>query len=267
MTWYDTHTAFKPGQNPYDIADSGAKSSGKFIPYAGLIYDFVRNYSAYASYATIYYPQSATDHLAHVLAPLEGEQYEAGIKAEYLDGRLNASLAVFQLTEANRAIDDPRYPGMGYSVATGKARARGVEMTATGSITANWSLSGGYTYTHTRYLDASTNADGVGFNTIAPSHLFKLWTQYRLPGRLNRITFGAGANATSATAATDGVGTVRQGGYATFDLRASYALNEHLSASVNASNITDKTYYRIDSVGSVFYSDPRQLIFTLRAKY
>ncbi|OZI31156.1 hypothetical protein CAL29_24810 [Bordetella genomosp. 10] len=126
----------------------------------------------------------------------------------------NASAALFQLTEKNRAMSDPRHPDEGYYVAAGKARSRGIELKATGNMTSNWTLFAGYTYADAYYMDSSPNPDGISFSQTTPKYLFKLWTNYRLPGDLNKFSIGGGTFVSSGISASDGVGTVRQGGYA-----------------------------------------------------
>jgi outer membrane receptor for ferric coprogen and ferric-rhodotorulic acid len=255
--WWDT--------NSQGNVTASNRVSGKVTPYAGLIYNISKNYSAYFSYATIYNPQSSRNAEGNVLPPLEGVQYEAGVKGEYLDGRLNASVALFQLTEENRAISDPRYPDQGYYIATGRARSRGVEVTATGHLTNNWIIYGGYTYTDAKYLDSSENASGVGFASIAPKNLFKLSTTYTLPGSLSKFSVGGGVYVSSGIYATDGNGNyLRQGGYATLDLRAAYKITDRLTASVNVTNVTDTHYLILESPYGGFYGDPRKALFSLR---
>src|SRR5690606_28385720 len=75
-------------------------------PYAGLIYDIDDIYSAYVSYTDIFNPQDYQDRNGNYLDPLEGENYEAGIKAEYLQGRLNAMISVFRIDQDNLAQAD-----------------------------------------------------------------------------------------------------------------------------------------------------------------
>ncbi|MNF12507.1 Fe(3+)-pyochelin receptor precursor [compost metagenome] len=60
-----------------------------------------------------------------------------------------------------------------------------------------------------------------------------------------------------------------QGGYSIASAQMGYAFNKHLSATLTANNLFDRTYYeRVDSAwGSNFYGEPRNLTFTLRAKY
>lgn len=254
-----------------DVTDSS--HSAKVTPYAGLIYDINRNYSAYVSYSTIYQPQAAIDAEARELPPLQGTQYEAGIKGEYFGGKLNTSLTIFQLTEENRAISDPRYPGENYYLASARARSRGVELNATGHLTDNWTLFGGYTYTNAQYLDGATGADNyangtgtVAFQSIAPKNLFKLWTNYQLPGKFHQVSVGGGAYFSSGIWGTDGTGGyLRQGSVVTFDLRAAYQINKQLSAAVNVTNLFDRHYLAsLAGPYTGFYGNPRQVIFSLR---
>ncbi|MFT3815826.1 MAG: TonB-dependent siderophore receptor [Acidovorax sp.] len=261
-TWWDTSNYSEPDHT----LTGSSRISGKVTPYTGLIYDINKNYSAYVSFASIFNPQDAQDYQGKVLPPLEGAQYEAGIKGEHLNGKLNTSLAVFQLTEQNRAISDPRYPNQGYSIATGRARSQGIELTATGHLTEDWTLFGGYTYTDAKYLDDSANANGVGFSSIAPRHLLKLWTNYRLPGELNKFTIGGGVKFSSRIWATDGAGNyLRQGSVATFDLRAAYQINDRLSASISVTNLFNRTYLSsMETPYGGFYGAPRQVLFKLR---
>ncbi|RKP47678.1 TonB-dependent siderophore receptor [Pararobbsia silviterrae] len=263
--WNETYTP-DAAENPFGDTNSHSSVTGKVTPYAGLIYDLNDQYSLYASYTSIFVPQTETDASGNIIKPIEGEQYEVGVKGDYMNGRLNTSLAVFQLTEKNRGMSDPRYPDEGFYIATGKARSRGVETTATGYITSDWSVFAGYTYTDTYYMDASVNPDYIGFSAISPKHLLKLWTDYRLPGELHRFSLGGGTYVSSGISATDGIGTVRQGGYATVDLRLGYQINKNLSASINVTNLFDRQYYEsIASTGSLFYGDRREVLFTLRA--
>jgi outer membrane receptor for ferric coprogen and ferric-rhodotorulic acid len=77
--------------------------NNEVVPYAGLIYDLNEQYSVYASYTEIFDPQTKQDVSGNRLAPVEGVNYEAGIKAELLDDKVNLSLAVFRTEQDNVA--------------------------------------------------------------------------------------------------------------------------------------------------------------------
>ena len=59
-------------------------------------------------------------------------------------------------------------------------------------------MTAGYTYNDSKYLDeASLDTSASAFSQIAPKHLFRVWTNYRLPGDFNRWEVGGGINMTS----------------------------------------------------------------------
>ncbi|WP_454691667.1 TonB-dependent siderophore receptor [Achromobacter aloeverae] len=261
-------------QNPFGTPDTRDSVDGRVTPYGGLLYDIDRTYTAYASYASIFSPQSARDKDGKLIKPLEGDQYEVGVKGTYLDGKLNASLALFQLTQKNRAIADPREdPYSGISIAQGKARSRGVEASVSGEAYPGLDLYAGYAYTHVRSVgsDDDGGSSGLGaqkFTQIAPRHTFKLWANYQLPGDWHRYSIGTGLNVSSSYYYDDGVGRLTQPGYMTADLKLGYQINEHMDASLYVANLFNKSYY--ESVGSTwnqnFLGASRTAMLTLRWK-
>lgn len=122
------------------------RESGRFIPYVGAVYDLNDTYSVYASYTDIFMPQDSwyRDSSNKLLEPDEGQNYEIGIKGEYLDGRLNTSLAYFEIHEENRAEEDALYnskptnPAITYAYKGIKAKTKGYEA----EISVNWRQAG-----------------------------------------------------------------------------------------------------------------------------
>ncbi len=241
--------------------------NAKVTPYGGLVYKLNDTYSVYGSYSTIFQPQTLYDAAGKLIPPLEGIQYEAGIKGEYLDGKLNTSLALFQVTQKNRAALDPNYPLDSFYIAQGKARTRGVDVRVSGQLAEGWTLNAGYTYNDSKYLDKdSFDTQSSAFSQIAPMHIFKLWTNYRLPGPYDRWQVGAGINATSSLYYENTYGRLTQKGYFTADARVSYAFTEKVSLNLNVTNIFDKEYFA-PLRRSVFWGDPRRVTLTLRGSF
>ena len=83
------------------------REKGKITPFAGVVYDLDDNWSVYASYTSIFKPQAYRDRNNSFLPPLEGDNYELGVKGEFFNGALNASAAVFELKQDNLAEMDP----------------------------------------------------------------------------------------------------------------------------------------------------------------
>ncbi|MFY3138492.1 TonB-dependent siderophore receptor [Achromobacter xylosoxidans] len=245
--------------------------SPEFTPYGGFIVDLGRRWSAYASYAQVFQPQTEQTRDGGPLDPVVGTNYEAGVKGELADGALNASLAVFQIQQKNRAQADPSLPCIGkncYYVAGGEVRSRGFEAETAGSITPYWTLVAGYTFNTTKYL-TDTRAAGQPYASYTPRHTFRLWTDYALPLLERRLSVGGGLQIQSGFYSVAGPFTLRQGGYALVDLRVAYRAGRHVTVALNANNLFDRVYYqRVKETNwESYYGEPRNVMLTVRAEY
>jgi len=260
VSWWDQHA-------PASSYRTGAKAT----PYGGVVFDLNDTWSLYASYADIFQPQTVLDAGNNLLKPITGASYEAGVKGQLFDGAMDVSLAVFRIRQKNRAQTDPSVPCVGTTcryIASGEVQSQGVEMQASGQITDAWNVFAGYTFNTTKYLTDATS-QGQSFADFAPRHLFRLWTNYDLPFDGRRWSVGGGVDVQSETSATSSGIRLRQGGYATVNLRAGYRYNKHLSAALNVSNVFDRRYYQSLSNTSWnnHYGTPRSVMLTLRADY
>lgn len=260
VSWWDQHA-------PASSYRTGAKAT----PYGGVVLDLNDTWSLYASYADIFQPQTVLDAGNNLLKPIAGASYEAGVKGQLFDGAMDVSLAVFRIRQKNRAQTDPSVPCVGTTcryIASGEVQSQGVEMQANGQITDAWNVFAGYTFNTTKYLTDATS-QGQSFADFAPRHLLRLWTNYDLPFDSRRWSVGGGVDVQSETSATSNGIRLRQGGYATVNLRAGYRHNKHLSAALNVSNVFDRRYYQSLSNTSWnnHYGTPRSVMLTLRADY
>ena len=273
VTWLDMHRSQHQPEAGSPSEKSSQSESQKFTPFYGLIYDLNDTYSLYANYAEVFNPQPVAnlDINNNIIAPIEGTQHEVGIKGEFLDGAVNASLAAFQIEEENRAIPDMNDPSSRAVEAGGKARTRGFEMEVSGQMTPDWFLTANFTHTYKRYDSANEQ-----LQTYLPKNMLRVWTLYKLPGELEKWSVQGGVSAVSETfnkldvPQLDMDGTkLRQGGYALYDAGVGYQINENLSADLLGTNLGDKKYYqRINTFqdGNIF-GDPRAVSLTLRAKF
>lgn len=267
VTWWTYRDTPDPVYNAFDSTLIAGSYKGRFTPYAGLVYDLSDHLSLYASYASIFEPQTSLQRNGSFVPPIEGKQYEAGVKASTLDGRLNASLAFYWLDEKNRAASDPTDPTFSYYVSVGRARTRGIDARLAGNLTDNWTINAGYTFNDSKYLDQdSFDYSTSDFTQIAPKHLFKLWSDYRLPGRWKQVDLGMGLTMTSTLYYQDDVTHIEQPTYATADARIGYKFSDRLSLSANVTNLFNGAYYA-PILHGVVYSPGRQVLFTLRASY
>jgi outer membrane receptor for ferric coprogen and ferric-rhodotorulic acid len=277
----------------YRTEDADFDTSGRFTgssnlqetknetsPYAGIVYDLNQQLSLYASYTTLFSPQTAKDKNNQLLKPETGTNSEVGIKGEFLDKKLNASAALFRTLKKNLAQRDRSVPagftlpGGGFAyVANGDGiTARGVEFDVSGQFTPNLNLAGGYAY-----LDVA-EANGDRGEPTQPRHLLRLSSSYKLDSVLPGLKVGANLQAQSAiysiswygrpAAPSSEVSRLTQGGYALLGVMAGYEINRKLHAQLNVSNLTDKKYYRnVGFYDGVFWGEPRNISLTLTAKF
>lgn len=260
----------------YDREGAGWASSGqyaykdqKFIPYAGLVYDLNQTYSLYASYTSIFNFQDLRDRSGKWLDPVEGDAYETGIKGEFLDKRLNASLAVFKIVQDNLGQADTGYlvPGTTTEAyrATSGATSKGVEFELSGALTDNWNAF--FFATHYSAKDAKDK----DFNTQLPREMVRLFTTYRLPGDWNQLTVGGGANWQSRIY-YEGVGPQKQrqeqSDYLLASLMARYDFTPEISGQLNVNNLFDKKYQTaVNWYGQGIWGAPRNLLASLTYKF
>ena len=231
-------------------------------PYAGLVYDIDDNWSTYASYTSIFQPQNKRDSSDKYLSPITGNNYELGLKSDWMNSRLTTTLAVFHIEQDNvgqstgvpisGSNGDTAYRAMDGTV------SKGVEFEVNGAITDNWQM----TFGATRYV--AEDNEGNAVNPNLPRTTVKLFTRYRLPA-MPELTVGGGVNwqnrVYSDTVTPFGTFRAEQGSYALVDLFTRYQVTKNFSVQGNLNNLFDKTYdTNVD--GSIVYGEPRNVSVT-----
>lgn len=268
MSWWD----YKPN-NPAGAYNVDAE----FTPYVATLYALNDNFSLYGSYADVFTPQRAFDKTGKALAPITGRNIELGVKGEFFNKKLNTNLAIFQLEQNGKGVDDlsstnpclPDYSNGYCQIAQGEQRSRGVEAEVSGQIGSNWNLSAGYTLNNTKNLRDTASNTGKAIRTTTPRHLLRLFSSYTLPGELHAWSVGGGVNLQSEITSQSGTAFARQGGYATASAFVSYRISRNLQAQLNVSNLFDKVYYeKIREYGpGYYYGAPRGAMLTVRGQY
>lgn len=193
----------------------------------GVLYAFPSGWSPYVSYAESFTPQSPQQ--GQVFRPLQGEQWEVGVKYEPAGRSMAFSAAAYDLREKNQIAQ----PIPNVYTQLGQTKTRGLELEARGSITPNLDVTAHYNYT-----DLDPQIEGL------PRHQAAVWAKYRfaiagVPG------FSAGAGVRYMGSFRD----VSFGGYgpripsvALLDLVLAYETAKWRYA-LNINNATDKAYF------------------------
>ena len=243
---------------------------------------------------------AVTANLLDSLRVQKTKTYEIGAKGNLFNEKLALGLAVFQTDISNARVTDDNN-----NIAfLGSTRIRGVELNANGMILPGWSVFGGYTFLDAKIVDggftaltAAANGAAAAKVVLVPSvntgkavpqtarHSFTLSTNYEVT---KRFSIGGGAyfmdkqnggyaDNRTATQTSAGVVTVVPAtkvltrgipSYWRFDAQARFKLNDHFDVSVNAQNLTNKTYFTSTYTSHYATIAPGRTVFgTLIAKF
>ncbi|QPN43845.1 TonB-dependent siderophore receptor [Priestia aryabhattai] len=276
VSWY-TSTTDSDFINTGTSEHSSTRETGQVTPFAGVLLDLNENLTAYASYSDIFTPQgNYRSEDGSALKPLVGQSYELGIKGAWLEGRLNGAFNLFRTIQKDQAQTDynsscPSSDGYCY-VNAGRVRAQGFEAELSGEIIERLQLLAGYTYTQTKTLDdIDSSLNGAAFNSYVPRHVLRLWGEYTLSGALERLSIGAGVNAQSDNFRVSPASgeKIDQAGYAIWNGRIGYRIDDTWSVALNGNNLFDKRYYA--SIGTEtfgnYYGEPRNFMVSVKASF
>ncbi|MBY6239884.1 TonB-dependent siderophore receptor [Methylosinus sp. Sm6] len=257
----------------YSPLGKGNPTERKFSPNAGLLFKPTPDYSLYSSYSQSFANSNATSLSfdGTQFKPEEAWQFEIGGKASLFGGRITGSIAAFELHRTNVLSPDPVH--VGFMLASGEVRSRGVEADLAGKLTDNVSVIGSYTYDDAIIIrdTATGTAAQLGKRWPGvPRHAGNLWAKYdTAPGQKDGWTFGAGfyavglreGNATNSWALP---------GYVTFDAmlgRRTVIEGLPIEAQLNVRNIGDAKYFEASSGAYANYGAPRTFIGSVKVKF
>jgi outer membrane receptor for ferric coprogen and ferric-rhodotorulic acid len=250
------------------VGEANDYSKSKVTPYYGVVYDFAPNYSAYMSYTEIFNPQTQIDASRRLLDPVEGNSVEGGIKGEWFDKRLNASISLFRTKQDNTAEYSGFDTSGGFSYYTPvDTISEGYELTVAGELAPGWEVNSGLTH-----LFSLKNGEGEQTRTYIPQNSVYLSTSYKVP-QVKGLKVGGSFNWQSDIFREQGTSTSgstivsRQGSYAVANALASYDIDSHLNLSLNVNNLFDRKYLTSLYWAQSYYAPSRNAMVTLAWKY
>lgn len=240
LTWFDSEgeSYGTSRETRHDAVDT---------PYAGLIYDVSDQHSVYASYSEVFTPQTELDINRNRLDPIEGRNYELGLKSEFMDNRLISTLALFHIEQDNVAEAAGTFENSmdTYYRAVDGVTSEGIELELAGELSDSVRLYAGYTY-----LDIE-DADDHSAKPYIPDHMAHLRGVWAVPG-VAGLELGSQVRWQSAIRQDQGTVSggpndgqpivTRQSSYALLDLMASYDFARNWNATLNVNNVTDEKY-------------------------
>jgi len=225
------------------------QSQSDFSPRVGIVYQPEDSTSLYFSWTNSFNPQFfSRNQEGKPFEPETGEQFEIGVKQDFFDGRLSATLALYEITKQNVLTTDPDNPN--FSIQTGEQKSRGVELDIAGEILPGWNVIATYAYTDAFVSkDNSLPVSDRLYNV--PLHSASLWTTYEIQsGNLEGLGFGLGVVYASEREAQL-PNTFTLPSYVRADASLFYRWDNY-RIGLNIKNIFDTKYYRTQG----FYITP-----------
>jgi catecholate siderophore receptor len=236
------------------VVPTNLDANNDFVTYrAGVVLHPTTNSSVYYMHGTSANPPAEFTTITNgqqSLTPVLSETDEVGTKIDLLNNQLNVNAAVFRTKKTGDyeaiSTSPPIY------VAIGDSQVTGFEIGASGKLTDQWSIFGGYAYLKSE-LVRSLTAGNVGHELQnTPENSFSIWTTYDMTPVL---TVGGGAvfvDSRWTSVAND----ARVPSYWRFDAMAAYKVTQNLKVQLNIYNLTDEYYF--DSVAGAGYAIPGQ---------
>lgn len=271
------------------------KSDGAFSPKLALIYQPFQTTSIYSSYSNNFTINTGTDINGDILKPSIINQYELGVKNEFLDGKLSANLSIYKIINSNFAqtalIDKNGNPNINTTIRelSGETTSDGLEVDFNGVLSKNFYFLLGYGYNFMRYTNTTgavgSQVEGEQLirnprNTVNSSVFYTLdktklkglklglsafYTGKRFAGNQNVVGLNGGLNNTTAALSSYNA-QIPLTGFATVDFSVGYAFS-NVSILAKVSNIFNEINYMVHDRYSINPIAPRQFATTLSYKF
>jgi iron complex outermembrane receptor protein len=212
----------------------------------GLTYLTDFGLAPYVSYAESFFPSigsQAPQRGASAFKPVEGEQYEAGVKYQPNEQSL-LTLSVYQIKQKNVLTGDIEYPE--YQLQEGEVRSRGVEFEGKARV-GQFEVIGAVAYMDSFYTKSNYGDKGNRNESQAP-WTASTWVDYHFAGEaLTGLTLGGGARYTGKKYGDSG-NTFKTPSFVVYDTTISYDLGrvshtlKGAQASLNVQNLFDREY-------------------------
>jgi iron complex outermembrane receptor protein len=222
-------------------------------PNLSLIYQPLDNITTYASYSegfelggiAVDSYQSATNNVVNAgeaMRPLTSSQIELGAKIDFNGMLLTAALfEIDKGLEYYNAVNNKQYE----FVQDGRQVHRGLEFTATGKLTENLSLVGGFTLLDAQVKENKANPEMEGRRPRnVAKEMFKLYGEYNITA-IPGLLINGGFNHTGSSYGNK-MNNDKIAAYTLVDIGARYNLNlvnKEVTLRLNINNVTDEQYW------------------------
>ena len=223
---------------------TGSFTENVFLPRIGIVYALAPNLNVYATYNKGFDPFEASTQAQvfdQPFKPLVSQLYEAGIKGNFFQNKLSASLAFYQLTVDNVAVNANDISNPNLFIQQGQNRSRGIEAEATRNILPNLSVLLSYAYDEA-IVTQSTVKSQVGTPVEnAPRNSSASWIKYSFnKNTIRGFGISIGHNYVGTRNTLDP--TIKLPAYFLLNGGVNYGYKK-LNIALNVNNITNEVYW------------------------
>lgn len=253
-------------------AGSSFKRTYKPVNYrAGLVYDLTKNITAYTSYTTGKDPVGSNIFLVNAnqnFGLSSSRQFEAGIKADLMNGRGSVTLAAYDIKRENIltqiALDTISN--------VGAQTSRGVELSSELKVTRGWTLIGSATYVDAEYQNFVDPNYGVNASGNRPANVpmftAKFWTTVQHIGGLP-LEAGGGVTYIGKRYGNTANDLILKP-YATGIAYVTYEVNSKFSLTGRVNNLWNKKYAQWADIyypAQIQLGEPRRFEISALARF
>ncbi len=274
----------------YLVKDSMAKGKAAqvsaFSPRVGLVYRPSQNISAFASYSNSFSVNSGTDVYGNALQPSLIDQYEIGLKNDFIKGKLSVNITIYKIINNNLA-QTAQYAADGITPnnntllkeLAGETTSDGIEVDFNSQPVKGLNILAGYSYNNMRYTHTKKAKGNYiqGERLVnTPAHSANTSVFYTFQkGHLKGLKIGAAAfyigdrlggwnNTQQQTQNYSRL--IPVSGFTTADISAGYSYKK-ISLMVKVSNLFNTYNYYVHENYSINPIAPRQFISTIAFKF
>jgi len=229
-----------------------SRQTSAFIPRVGLVVEASENINLYSTWVKGFQPQGANiqsdpDRYGGPFDYMKSELYEVGLKTEWFNKRLSATLAIFKITQENSLEQSPKAGKADWRVPVDE-ESNGFELDVAGQILPNFSVVANYAYTDARIVKLKEEGAIKDLNVQRPStprHAANLWTKYIFEnGSLKGL--GAGIGVSYASERLGQIGRrATAASYPDYTLLNAvlYYKVKDVQLQLNVNNVLNRTYW------------------------
>ena len=261
------------------ITATETTESDALNPLAGIIVSPFKNINVFASYTNSSYPRTATrlDVDGNELGNERYDQFETGIKTNWLNNRLRFNFTFFKINnrDINLPVYDENWVATGFYQKGGNDERKGVEVELSGRLLENLEVITGYSYIDAQYKEHTSFVYGSApLNT--PKHTFNAYANYNFKQKLEGLSVGAGVYYTGERPINDwSAGAVTHEGivpnqepfyvdaYTQVNAQVAYRINNHWNFRVLLNNVFDEIGYNAYRTRFINQTDPRNFAAVL----